>query len=126
MSEIKPSNLVGKDVNPESLQRPKRRIFRSEQKMAILDEIDTSPHQVGLILRREGIYSSHLFQWRRWREKMGKGSTKDVHNNLAKATRKIASLELKLKKAELIIDIQKKISEMMQLDQNQENQCDVP
>ena len=43
MSEPKPSNLVGKDVNPESLQRPQRRIFRREQKMAILDEIDASP-----------------------------------------------------------------------------------
>ena len=126
MSEPKPSNLVGKDVNPESLQRPQRRIFRCEQKMAILDEIDASPDKVGLILRREGIYSSHLFQWRCWREKMGKGSTKDIHNDLAKATRKIASLELKLKKAELIIDIQKKISEMIEFEWNQGNQCEMP
>jgi hypothetical protein len=57
---------------------------------------------------------------------MGKGSTKDIHNNLAKATRKIASLELKLKKAELIIDIQKKISEMIQFEWNQGNPCEMP
>jgi hypothetical protein len=57
MSEPKPSNLVGKDVNPESLQRPQRRIFRREQKMAILDEIDASPDKVGLIPQAGG----HIF-----------------------------------------------------------------
>jgi len=40
---------------------------------------------------------------------MGKESSKDVHNKLAKAERKVINLELKLKKAEIIIDIQKKI-----------------
>lgn len=115
------SNLAGKDVNPEANERPKRRKFRQDQKMAILDEVDRCPDQVGLILRREGIYSSHLFQWRRWRDKMGTCGTKSVHNDLAKANRTIAKLEFKLKRAETIIDIQKKISEMMKSESDPES-----
>ena len=48
---------------------------------------------------------------------MGKANPKDKHNELAKANRKIVNLELRLKKAEAIIDLQKKISQMMDLDQ---------
>ena len=114
----------GKSVNPEVLERPKRRKFSRDKKMAVLDEIDRNLGDTGLILRREGIYSSHLYQWRRWRDKMGNTSTKDKHNELAKANRKIESLELKLRKAEAIIDLQKKISQIMDLDQNKNSEIE--
>jgi transposase len=117
MTDNLDQNRVGTSADPEVLERPKRRRFSREKKMAILDEIDQSPDKTGLILRREGIYSSHLFQWRRWRETMGKANPKDKHNELAKANRKIVNLELRLKKAEAIIDLQKKNSQMMDLDQ---------
>jgi transposase len=50
--------------------RPRRRTFSAEYKLAILNEVDaaTEPGQVGEILRREGLYSSHLVEWRRARE----------------------------------------------------------
>jgi transposase len=112
-------NTTGTSVDPETLAKPKKRLFKKEVKMAVLDEIDRNPGETGLILRREGLYSSHLYQWRQWREKMGISKTKDTHNELAKANRKIVNLELKLKKAEAIIDLQKKISALMDLDQKE-------
>jgi transposase len=110
-------NKFGTSADPEVLDKPKRRRFTREKKMEILDEIDKAPGDTGLILRREGIYSSHLYQWRRWRETMGAVDPKEKHNELAKANRRIVSLELKLKKAETIIDLQKKISQLMDLEQ---------
>ena len=48
--------------------KPKRRRFSDAYKLRILDEADrcTKPGQLGLILRREGLYSSHISVWRRW------------------------------------------------------------
>jgi transposase len=111
-------NKFGTSADPEVLDKPKRRRFTRDKKMEILDEIDKAPGETGLILRREGLYSSHLYQWRRWRETMGTVDPKEKHNELAKANRRIVSLELKLKKAEAIIDLQKKISQLMDLEQD--------
>ena len=94
-------------------EKPKRRRFSAEFKLKILDEIDANPGSVGLILRREGLYSSSLVSWKRWRNKMGEGGAKSVHNENAKLKRENESLRRKLKKAETIIDLQKKISEIM-------------
>jgi transposase len=95
--------------------RPVRRRFPKEVKLKILDEIDHAPGEIGLILRREGLYSSHLVQWRRWREKMGESGSKSIHNENAKLKREVARLNNKLKRAETIIELQKKISEMLDL-----------
>ena len=53
-------------VDPESLEKPIRRRFTVEYKLHILDLVDacTEPGSIGALLRREGLYSSHLFQWR--------------------------------------------------------------
>jgi len=96
-------------------EKPSRRRFSAEFKFKILDEIDSNPDSVGIILRREGLYSSSLVQWRRWRNKMGEGGTKSVHNENAKLKRENEALKRKLKKAETIIELQKKISEIMGL-----------
>ncbi len=107
-------------------EKPSRRRFSAEEKLRILDEIDNSSEQIGMILRREGIYSSHLVQWRRWRLKMGEGGAKVMHNENAKLKREVARLEMKLKKAEVIIDLQKKIAELIHLEQvseKSENAC---
>ena len=68
MSEtIKPSLKPVPD--PEVLDRPKRRTFTAAYKLNILRELDslTEPGQVGEVLRREGLYSSHICDWRRLR-----------------------------------------------------------
>jgi|SaaInlStandDraft_1057018.scaffolds.fasta_scaffold26894_1 transposase len=104
-----------KSTQVDPAEKPKRRRFRPEFKLKILDEIDRTPEQVGLILRREGLYSSNLVQWKRWRNKMGEGGTKAVHNENAKLKREVDRLKLKLKKAESLIELQKKASEILSL-----------
>lgn len=126
MSEtIKPS--LKQVPDPEVLDRPKRRTFTAAYKLNILRELDslTEPGQVGEVLRREGLYSSHICDWRRLRalgelqalepKKTGRPK-KEQHPlelRLAEAERKAARLEDELRKAHLIIDFQKKVSEML-------------
>ena len=55
--------------DPELVERPKRRRFSAEYKLRILREADacTRPGEVGALLRREGLYTSHLTYWRKQR-----------------------------------------------------------
>ena len=113
--------------DPEVSDRPKRRAFTAEYKLSILRELDaiTEPGQVGEVLRREGLYSSHICDWRRLRalgelqalEPKKTGRPKADHHpleaRLAAAERRAAQLEEELRKANLIIDVQKKVSEML-------------
>jgi len=57
--------------DPELVERPRRRRFSAEYKLAILREVDAcaKPGDVGALLRREGLYSSLLTEWRRQRER---------------------------------------------------------
>ena len=108
--------------DPEVLERPVRRTFTAEYKRAILREADacTKPGEIGALLRREGLYSSHLSKWRRQRERgelealapKKRGRKPKAKNPLA---RKVAELERenaklrgRLQQAEAIIEIQKK------------------
>lgn len=101
-------------------QRARRRKFNAKEKAIILREVDASSKgQIAAILRREGIYSSQLQKWRTEREyaalepkKRGpKGNplTADVR----KLETKLARMEKKLKQANAIIDLQKKISNLL-------------
>ena len=56
--------------DPEVPEKAKRRRFSAEYKLAILREVDacTEPGQIGALLRRERLYSSHLVDWRRQRD----------------------------------------------------------
>jgi transposase-like protein len=113
---------TNKLANLDTPESPKRRRFSAEFKLKILDEIDSNPNSTGLILRREGIYSSNLVNWRRWREKMGEGRSKGVHNENARLKRENERLKLKLKKAETIIDLQKKISQIIGIESQEESE----
>jgi len=112
------SAAVGRAEDPEVAQVAKRRKHSAEYKNRILEEIENSPGKIGIILRREGLYSSYL---KKWRDQMNKpkhpasSPNKQLHNELAKAQRQIKRLELKLQKAEGIIELQKKTSEMLNL-----------
>ena len=55
--------------DPEVVPRAKRRQFSAKYKLQILEEVDQcdQPGQIGAVLRREGLYSSHLTTWRRQR-----------------------------------------------------------
>lgn len=112
--------------SPEVREHAQRRRFSAEYKRRILKEVDTArqPGQIGAILRREGLYSSTIQNWRRQREraeleslnpkKRGRRPTQAAvlaarYKDIERENRK---LQKRLKHAELLLDIQKKISEL--------------
>jgi transposase len=113
--------------DPAVPEKPVRRHFDAEYKRRILRESDgcTQPGQLGAMLRREGLYSSHLATWRQQREegtlaglapkRRGRKANPDaplIAENL-RLTRETQRLAAKLHQAETIIEIQKKLSEML-------------
>jgi len=113
-------------VHPDPEVRPKaqRRQFTAEYKQRLLDEADacTTPSQRGALVRREGLYSSHLTTWRRQRaqgildglapKKRGVKSDPLVLEN-AQLRGEIKRLEQQLQRAETIIEVQKKLSQLL-------------
>jgi transposase-like protein len=110
-------------VKPDVGEKPVRRRFTAEYKARILDEADrcTEPGQLGELLRREGLYSSHLTNWRRQRDeglspkRRGRKSipNKKERQELERLRRENKRLAERLRQAEMIIDVQKKVSEML-------------
>ena len=112
---------------PEVVAKAKRRTFTAEYKQRILQEADSAaatPGGVGALLRREGLYSSHLVAWRRERRagvlealKPQKRGPRSERNPLAeenqKLRRQVGQLTEKLRKAEIIIDVQKKVAALL-------------
>ena len=108
-------------ASPELSERPKRRTFTAGEKLRILGETDRAADTGGIsaILRREGVYSSTLTDWRRQREagafealkplKRGpkEAAVNPVAAELAQANRENARLKQRLAQAEAIIGIQK-------------------
>lgn len=115
--------------NPEVLAKPKARRFTAEYKLNLIAEADRcdKPGQIGALLRREGLYTSHLCHWRKQRHAGALGALKGQKRGpkvpapnplakpLAQAQKDNARLEKKLKKAEAIIDFQKKIAAMLNI-----------
>ena len=120
--------------DPEVPEKKRRRKFTAKYKLSILAEADlcAEPGQLGVLLRREGLYSSHLTTWRRQREEglldalspKKRGRKKKPKNPLtdqvARLERNNRRLQQKLKQAELIIEAQKKMSEILGISQNLE------
>ena len=111
---------------PEVLERPVRRRFTAEYKERIVREAGecTQWGQIGALLRREGLYSSHLDKWRGKLAQGGRGALVEgrrgrkpkrtpleVENE--KLRKHTARLEGRLRQAETIIEIQKKVSEIL-------------
>ena len=108
----------------EVVVRPKRRQHTAEYKLRILGELDecAGKGEVGEILRREGLYSSLISKWREQREQgslNGLGSQRrgpKIDPNaaeLARLQRENKRLKEKLERAELIIDVQKKVARLI-------------
>ena len=113
--------------DPEVVADARRRTFTAEYKLRILAEADAAaahPGAIGALQRREGLYSSHLVTWRRERrEGMLKGLTphrrgpKSKRNpqedEMQKLRRENQRLTEELRKAEIIIDVQKKVGTLL-------------
>ena len=122
-------------VDPEVKVKPERRRFTAEYKLRILKEADncTGPGQIGALLRREGLYSSNLTQWRLQRaegvlqaltpRKRGPKVDPLAEENAALRQR-VDRLEAELKRAETIIEVQKKVSELLGLTDPSNRQID--
>ena len=99
-----------------------RRRFPAAYKRRILNEVDRAGRgEMGLILRREGLYSSQLSKWRDWRNGMTskkKGSPKmsEIRAENQRLQKENARLKLKLRKAEAMLDLQKKAAEILRYD----------
>ena len=112
---------------PEVLPRAKRRRFSGEYKQRILEEADgcTQRGQIGALLRREGLYSSHLSKWRQQRslgqleglspKKRGRKPQDPAVEEMARLERENERLRARLEQAEMIIDVQKKLSQLLGL-----------
>jgi transposase len=102
----------------------KRRRFTAAQKLALLREADacTKPGEIGAFLRREGLYSSHLADWRRARErgeleglqpkKRGR-KPKEVDardERIEELERELAKERARRERAEALVDVQKKVA----------------
>ena len=112
-------------ADPEVVDRPLRRRFSPSYKLRIVEEADrcTEPGEVGQVLRREGLYSSHLTTWRKaahsgsLKALSKKRGRKPERNPLDEKVRKLerrnARLENELRKAHLIIDVQGKVAGLL-------------
>jgi len=113
--------------NPEVAEKPERRRFTAKYKLDILRQADacTEPGSLGALLRREGLYSSNLNTWRRQRDEgtlsalapkqRGRKAVKPDPMALEneRLRKENARLAKRLKQAELIIDVQKKVSQIL-------------
>jgi transposase-like protein len=113
--------------NPEVAEKAKRRRFEAAYKLRVLAEADRchEPGELGALLRREGLYSSHLTTWRKQRDagalealspkqRGRKPRRQDAvaleNERLARENRRLAE---RLRQAEVIIEVQKKVSAML-------------
>ena len=114
-------------VTTEVVAKAARRRFTAVEKLRVLREADacTKPGELSALLRREGLYSSHLSAWREARRRgelagltpRARGpKPKPVDprdRKLAEQAREIARLQARLERAEGLIAVQKKVSELL-------------
>ena len=112
-------------ADPELVEQAKRRSFTAEYKARILAEADacTRPGEVGELLRREGLYTSHLTYWRKQRKdgalkELGKSRGRKPADKrdaqIAALTRRAERAETELQKARRVIEIQGNVSALLE------------
>ena len=126
-SDRRPSVVPARATPPEMSDRPRRRTFTAQTKLRVLAETDGAAGVggIGAILRREGLYSSTLTDWRRQRDSGALGALTPTKRGpkpavpnplaaeLAQAKRENARLGRRLERAEAIIEIQKKVAALL-------------
>lgn len=110
--------------DPELVEQAKRRRFTAEYKLAVLREADgcTQPGEVGALLRREGLYSSHLVTWRKQRDAgsikalsrpRGRKPADPRDGQIAALQRRAERAETELAKARKVIEVQGNVSALL-------------
>jgi transposase len=115
-------------VETEVTEKARRRGFTAEYKKRILEEADrcAKPGELGALLRREGLYSSHLAAWRKARRERGeltglepqkrgpKNRAKDDRDaKILELERRNARLTADLERARAVLEIQKKVAQLL-------------
>jgi transposase len=110
--------------DPELVERPKRRRFTAEYKLRILREAEgcSRPGEIGALLRREGLYTSHLTVWRKQRDagalealdrRRGRKPTDRREAEIAALRRRAERAEAELAKARRVIEVQGNVSALL-------------
>ncbi len=113
--------------DPEVPSRPRRRVFSAAYKRRVLEETDRlrEPGQIGAYLRREGLYSSSLCRWRAQRDRgpldalapRRRGPQPSPRSaertRIAELERQNEELRTRLRQADLIIEVQKKVAALL-------------
>ena len=115
---------MSQEPDPQIVPKAERRQFSAEYKLRILAETDecTGRGAIGALLRREGLYSSHLDKWRKQRERgaleglrgQKRGRKPDPQAaEVARLQRENEQLRSRLERSEHIIDVQKKLAQLL-------------
>lgn len=114
-------------ANPEVRMQAERRRFTTEYKLKNLEEAEgcKEPGEVGALLRREGLYDSHLGRWRKAKRegRLGGGQkkqkvakkVKELESEVSRLEAENGRLQKALEQAELVLDVQKKVSQLLGL-----------
>ncbi len=116
--------VAANDPDPEVTEKASRRVFTASYKRSILEQAENckQPGELGALLRREGLYSSHLAKWRRQcksgelGQKRGPKAEPPSAKRIQQLERDVVRLQRKLDHAELIINAPKKLSQLLSKD----------
>jgi transposase len=117
-------SALARDPGPELVERPRWRRFTAEYKLRVLREADacSRPGEVGALLRREGLYSSLLTEWRRAREvgalealerPRGRKAPHPLEAENTALRRRAERAEAELEKARKVIEVQGNVSALL-------------
>jgi transposase len=111
-------------LDPEVSERAKRRTFTAKYKLEILAEYDAAPEGTkGALLRREGLYSSHIVEWRKARDAgglaalaapRGRKRRDPQADTIARLEAEKHQLEQELAKARFVVDVQAKLHALLE------------
>ncbi len=110
--------------DPELVEQPRRRRFTAEYKLRIVQQADacTRPGEIGALLRREGLYTSHLSTWRKQRDvgalgalgrRRGRRKAHPLELENAKLRQRAEGAEAELAKARKVIEVQGNVSALL-------------
>lgn len=115
---------VDEPADPEVPERAKRRVFSAQYKLRILAEYEgRSPVMRSALLRREGLYTSSISEWRRQRDEgalhaldgtRGRPPAGPSEREVARLRQEVARLQAELGKAQRVIDVQRKLSALLE------------
>src|SRR4249920_816018 len=124
-----PGHVPGQDArpqrpDPEVPERARRRTFTAKYKLEILAAYDAAPDgEKGALLRREGLYSSHIVQWRRARDAgalavlavpRGRKRRDPQAERIARLEQEKRQLEQELAKTRFVVDVQAKLHALLE------------